>query len=878
MDASYKIGAILQGQQDFAGAIAAWKGYLSKFPNGPQSADAQRAILDTQLLIAANHRTRLRYPEARTAWRDFVAQNPLDARVPEVLFQIGDSFVVERKFPAAIAAWETLISKFPASEPAAHAQFSIAALDETELGKLAGAIELFKKITVDPWLSQARQRVAVMESKSLVVVTPRTFRSGETAFLKIATRNIATLHFTAYKLNAEAYFRKKNGLGKVESLDIGLVAPDASWQSTVPDYARYKPTDTEYPLKKVELPGVYVVKVSDEKTFQATTLVLGSDVDAIVKTSRDQLLIFAQDMKTGQGRPNARVLVAEGGQVVLDAKTGEDGVLLRDWNPARAGNGRLSYLVFDGPHVAGSGLGVPDKVSQGLSPRAFIYTDRPAYRPGHKVAIRGVVREVTGGQYSYVPNSAYRFEVIDSRGRSIAARGVTLSEFGTFHETLSLDSSAPVGSYRVRVFQPGRSDFSGSFEVHSYQLEPIDLSFDLKKTVYYRGETVEANLVARYQYGAPVANRPIEIALPDGRTLHGTTDAAGQYKLEFPTEGFADEQTLALAARLPQDNVAAAATVMLAIQGFKIRLATTRDVYLDGESFVLDVHTADAQGSPTGQELAAALVKQVASPGGVTEREVERKGLTTEAKTGQGTSTFRVDDPDGGRFILRVTGTDRFGNAIVADRPITISGKKDETRLRILADRQRFKVGEEATVNLHSRDRSGTALLTWEGDRILTYKIVRLREGNNPVAWKVDGLEFPNFTLTAARMVKNEFDQAKLDVQVERDLQVTINVAKPTVGPGDQVELDVTTRDQLGRPVAAELSIAVVDQSLLRLFSDALPAIGPFFFGQSRTGASPPRRPIRSDMLLRQRKSLRHWWRSASARSPRWPTKWIERA
>ena len=29
MDASFKIGAILQGQQDFAGAIAAWKGYLA---------------------------------------------------------------------------------------------------------------------------------------------------------------------------------------------------------------------------------------------------------------------------------------------------------------------------------------------------------------------------------------------------------------------------------------------------------------------------------------------------------------------------------------------------------------------------------------------------------------------------------------------------------------------------------------------------------------------------------------------------------------------------------------------------------------------------------------------------------------------------------
>ena len=71
MTASYKVGEILQGQQKFAEAIAAWKGYLAKFPNGPQSADAQRAILDTQLLAADDQLNRHHFPEARAAWNDF---------------------------------------------------------------------------------------------------------------------------------------------------------------------------------------------------------------------------------------------------------------------------------------------------------------------------------------------------------------------------------------------------------------------------------------------------------------------------------------------------------------------------------------------------------------------------------------------------------------------------------------------------------------------------------------------------------------------------------------------------------------------------------------------------------------------------------------
>ena len=253
----------------------------------------------------------------------------------------------------------------------------------------------------------------------------------------------------------------------------------------------------------------------------------------------------------------------------------------------------------------------------------------------------------------------------------------------------------------------------------------------------------------------------------------------------------------------------------------------------------------------------------------MTEREIERKPLATDAKTGRGSLTFRVDDTQGGRYIVRVAGTDRFGNPIVADRVLTISGKKDETKLRLLADRQRFKVGEEASVNLHSRDRAGTALLTWEADRILSYKIVTLKEGDNTVAWAIDGPQFPNFTLTSTRMWRNECDQARLDIQVERDLRVTVAPAKPTVGPGEPVELEVTHRrparpagrgraiDRDGRPVA----LAALQRPRCRRSarsSTTRPAPAP----------SRPRRPTRFAMRRRRCPFRRPWSTRPSARPP----------
>ncbi len=837
MTATFQSAQVLQGQQKYAEAIAAYRGYLTRFPNGPQSADAQRAILDAELLIAADHVAHERYAEARAAWGDFVTRNPLDPRVPELLFQAGETFLKEKKPDEAIAYWAPLTTRFPTSEPAAHALFLTAAIFENEKGDLAGAIDRFRKIAVDPWKAQALQRVAVMESKALTVVTPRIYRTGEMPKLRIASRNLEKLTFTAYRLNAEAYFRKKHALANVESLDIGLVAPDAEWTVDVPGQAKYKPVEADYELAKLEKPAVYVVKVTDQKHLQATTLVVASDIDAIVKSSREQVLVFAQDMKTGKGRPKAKVLVSDAGQVILEAETGADGVLVHDWSPARDASSPLSYLVLDGGNVAGSGLAVPNKVSQGLSPRAYIYTDRPAYRPGQAASIRGVIREIQNGQYANSPAAVYRFEISDSRGRQLVTRNVTLSEFGTFHESLQLERGTPVGTYKIRVFQPGKSDFTGAFEVQSYQLEPIDLTFALKKTVFYRGETIEADVVAKYQYGAPLAARPLEINLPDGRILHGETDSAGKFHFTVATEGFAEDTRLRLVAKLTKDNVQAAAAVQLATRGFDIAVSVRRDVLLDGESFPVKLTTTDAKGDPIGQSLSLAVIKRLVQAGRVTEREAQRKAVETDPKTGEGNLGLRIDDPDGGSYILRASGTDRFGNPIVADLAVQVSGKKDETRLRILADRQRYKVGERAEVNLHSRGRAGTALLTWEADRILSYRIVTLKDGDNPLAWPVDGPEFPNFTLTASRMWENVFDHAKLDVQVERELAVTLKPTRPSVGPGEDVELEVTAVDQLGKPVAAELSIAMIDRSLLRLHGDRMPPIASFFYDQTRTGA-----------------------------------------
>ena len=833
------IGDALDAQGRFDQAIATWSDFLARYPSVGESAEAGSKIHRAQLKRAEALSTEGKYAEARAAWVEFASRNPLDPKVAEVLERVAESLQAEGKVDEAIAAFEGLIARFPATGPGRHARLRLGMLFEEAKGDPGRAIEQYRELgNGGEWAVDARRRIERLDRPNLQVVTPRAFRSGEGAHLKITTRNLGKLSFAAYKLDPEAYFRKKRALEGVEALDVGLVAPDAEWSESVERFARYKPIEATYELKALQGPGVWAVKVTDDSRLTATTMVLRNDLDAMVRSSTGQSVVFVQDRKTGLGRPGARVLLLDAKGTLLEGRSGADGVALLDWPRPLDPSSKLNYLILDGSEAAGSSLGLSDRVAMGLTPRVYLHTDRPAYRPGQRVEIRGVVRDVKEGVYAFEVGEVGQLNVFDPEGRRVGSKEVKLSEFGTFHDSIGLVEGGSTGSYSFRLERTGKPPASGSFRVEAYLLEDAELRVDLPRSVVFRGETARGEVVARSRYGASLAGRPVEVRLPDGRTLRGATDPSGKFPFEVATEGLAEEQDIAIEASLPVDNVSARSSLMVAVQGFRIDLSTAREVYLPGETFPLRALTVDPLGQPTGQALSISILKRVGRGAlAPVEREVGTARLETDPATGKGSVSIRVDDEDGGSFLLRASSTDRFGNAISEDRAILVSGRGDSTRLRFLTDRTSIKVGEVARVDLHNREGSGLALLTWEADRLIRYRIQKIGPGSNPVEWGVEGPEFPNVTMAAASMLGTQLEEARVDLKVDRELRVTLKALRPSVGPGEEVVVEVSTADQLGRPVAAEVSMAMVDRALLRIYAESSPPIGPFFHDRTRLGA-----------------------------------------
>ena len=67
------------------------------------------------------------------------------------------------------------------------------------------------------------------------------------------------------------------------------------------------------------------------KALEATTMVVQSDLDVIVKSSRDEVFVFAENMLSGKPWPGVRLLVSNGREVIGEALTGEDGVFQKSY-------------------------------------------------------------------------------------------------------------------------------------------------------------------------------------------------------------------------------------------------------------------------------------------------------------------------------------------------------------------------------------------------------------------------------------------------------------------------------------------------------------------------------------------------------------------
>lgn len=545
MRALFRIGQILEQQKKHEEAISTWQTYVKDYPNGSEWSESQNVIINAEFLMGLDALTGKQEELAMQRFDAFLRAHPLDVRALRILYLFGAMHEakaldlewkkgakeeISANYRKAIDEWAKLVSKYPESPEARAAMLKCGSILETKLGDFERALKLYQKLSAERGDGSAAVSISRLTQKSLAVSSEHVFRINEKSVIHLKISNIEKCEVRLYKIDLQAYFRKMHGIIGVEGLDVSLIQPDKSWTLKPDGYAKYKPLE-----QNVEIPftsndaGAYVVSVGDDD-WESNVLVLRSDLEVVVKSSRREVLAFVQDMRTGKPANDVELLVSNGSAVAATGKTGADGVF-KTTLEALKDLGDVRVFALRSGHAAAFNLPLAGlELSSGLKAKGYLYADRPTHLPGETVSIRGVLRDVRNEAYAVPEDASFKINFSDPQGRLLSEQAVKLSKFNTFDATLELPAKAAIGQYTMAAIQERKGKkplhFQGTFQVREFKLEKIKLSMDFPRRVWFRGEKIEASMHTAYYWGEPRA--VVLSAGPPDRTLHHRCRGQGE--------------------------------------------------------------------------------------------------------------------------------------------------------------------------------------------------------------------------------------------------------------------------------------------------------------------------------------------------------------
>ena len=357
----------------------------------------------------------------------------------------------------------------------------------------------------------------------------------------------------------------------------------------------------------------------------------------------------------------------------------------------------------------------------------------------------------------------------------------------------------------------------------------------------------------------------------------GKTDAQGRFSFSVPADinKFQRSQRFTFDITVQDVNNQAVSTQTSAVvhKGeYYIGLSPRSYVVTQGEPAQVDVITVDAQSQPVPDTKVDLVVSQIewmsvrekAADGNsywVTRPKktpVITETLTTDAK---GAAVLNWTPKAPGEYKIEATGRDRVGHAIRSAAYTWVSGPnyvpwrtENNDRIKLVADKSEYKVGDTAEILVPSPYQGKVkALLTTERGQVLSSKVIELAGNSEVIKLPITAEDAPNMFVSLVLMKGMDkttplgsfkVGLAPIKVSVaDKELQVILTprrgeVTSPTtaattggettggatpplqVAPRDTVTWDVQTLDAAGKPVPADVSLALVDKAVLTLADD----------------------------------------------------------
>jgi uncharacterized protein YfaS (alpha-2-macroglobulin family) len=382
--------------------------------------------------------------------------------------------------------------------------------------------------------------------------------------------------------------------------------------------------------------------------------------------------------------------------------------------------------------------------------------------------------------------------------------------------------------------------------------------------------------------------RPFGGALGQGE---GVTDAQGRFRFTVPADvsKFTQSQRFTFDITILDVNNQAVSTQAYAVVhkgAFYIGLRSQRYVIAVGQTSKVDVLTVDPQSQPVPKTDVTLVVnrynwysvREQAEDGRfywTSKVEMTPVYTQTLATDANGLATLEWTPKEGGEYKIEATGRDKAGHTIRSAAFVWVSSRdyvnwrqENNDRIELVADRDEYTVGDTAEILVASPYQTpapGTAghtikaLLTIERNHVLSYKVIEIKGNSELIRLPIEAAHAPNIFVSLILMkgmdetspapsFKMGLKQLKVSV-ADKELKIVLTPRRsPPAGAGgdpggvrvfaprEKVIWQVQTFNAAGKPVAAEVSLALVDKAILTLADDQAGKLMDRFYSQRSLG------------------------------------------
>ncbi len=550
---------------------------------------------------------------------------------------------------------------------------------------------------------------------------------------------------------------------------------------------------------------------------------------------------------------------------------------------AAAPGGRYALTGQNGWYGYGGSTDTRDEV------RAYSYTDRPVYRPGQTVSFREILAHRAGGGSDYAPLTItqVRVTVGGPRGGLAYDQTLTTSAFGTVSGSFVLPPGAALGEYSVNAEvlpeDSTRSTTGGSqFRVEEYKRPEYQVTVTPSTTQARFGDKVTAKVQANLYSGPPVAGAKVAYKVfrspfsnyyrfpqpydwylnsnsggydnqyaAQGELVtsgSGVTDAQGALSVSFVadkgTRGFQGDYAYTVMADVTDASrrvISGEGVLHVTNQAFYAYLNIPQSFYRQGDTVQVELRTQNADQQPVSVTGRLSVIRQSWVADKYVLETVHTEDVTTDGD-GKALTTWKADES--GSYSVEFHAKDQFEQDVTASAGVWVSGEGLNTQpfhvggITILTDRTTYTQGDTAHLLIVSDQPDNWVLLTSEaGNQILTRTLVHVTGRAKTLDVPITRADIPNFAFGAVAVRDYQYFRWQQDVfvpPVRQFLKIAVTADKAEYKPGETGTFHVHATDYLGRPAAAEVSLAVIDSSVFYIQKDYAPDIRTFYYGERR--------------------------------------------